>query len=222
MNILFAASPGIGRFAISQCLNTLGPKTPEHVYSFFGGNANLREELLARWPEATELAMKGTVDMRQKLKAAAHLVLMWDGEGLTNILFEARYEKIPTKLFPCKVTRIVNKKLTDKYDLYIGRGTLWGNPFAISREEDGPDRADVIAQYRKYFAEKLETDSSFKRGVLGLRGMRLACHCKPDACHGDVIAEYLDGPESLNDEQILQSEENEASQSSSATVAAKD
>lgn len=208
MNILFAASPSIGRFAISQCLESLGVKSSEHEYLFFGGSVNLRDELLSRWPEATELQVKGKVDMRHKLKSASHLILMWDGEDLTDVLFEARYEKIPTKLFACKVTKIVNKNLNEKYDIYIGRGTLWGNPFVISRDEDGPDRAEVIDQYRKYFIEKIATDSAFKKGILGLRGLRLACHCKPEACHGDIIAEYLDGPESLRDEESLQDNTN--------------
>lgn len=106
------------------------------------------------------------------------------------------------------MTKIVNKNLNENYDVYIGRGTLWGNPFVISREEDGPDRAEVIDQYKKYFADKLATDLAFKKGILGLRGLRLACHCKPEACHGDVIAAYLDGPESLKDENILQGEKN--------------
>ncbi|MCV2358080.1 DUF4326 domain-containing protein [Paucibacter sp. TC2R-5] len=198
MDIIFAASLGIRRFAIAQCLNSLEPRNPEHNYSFFSGNESLRDEMRSRWPDSAEVQIKGKADMQKKLRDAAHLVLMWDGEGLTDVLFEARYEKIPTKLFSCKVTRIVNKKLTDKYDLYIGRGSLWGNPFVISRD-DGPDRMEVIEQYKSYFLQKLATDPAFKRGVLGLRGLRLACHCKPDACHGDVIAEYLDGPDSVSD-----------------------
>ncbi len=30
-----------------------------------------------------------------------------------------------------------------------------------------------------------------KEDVLALKGKTLGCHCKPAACHGDVIAEYL-------------------------------
>ncbi|MGQ8876361.1 DUF4326 domain-containing protein [Delftia sp. NA_296.1] len=203
MNILFAASPSIRNFAISKCLDSLGNRVSGHEYSFLSGNISLREELLSRWPDATEVTIKDSLDTRQKLNTAAHLILMWDGEDFTDLLFEARYNKIPTKLFACKVTKIVNKNSTEDYDIYIGRGTLWGNPFVISREEDGPDREDVIEQYRKYFKEKLDTDLAFKKGILGLRGLRLACHCKPEACHGDVIAAYLDGPESFKDEKDL-------------------
>jgi hypothetical protein len=98
---------------------------------------------------------------------------------------------VPTKVIPVEVTCVVNKTTTNDYDIYIGRGSLWGNPFAIGHGE-GPDRDEVIKKYKDYFDQKLIDDSSFRRGVLGLRGLRLACYCKPQACHGDVIAAYLD------------------------------
>lgn len=211
MNILFAASPSIGSFAISQSLDSLGAKSPEHKYFFINGNTSLRNELISRWPDTKEIQAKSKSDFRKILKEISHLVLIWDGEELTDLLFEARFERIPTKLFACKVTKIVNKNLTSNYDVYIGRGTLWGNPFAISREEDGPDRAEVIAKYKEYFDHKVSTDSAFRKGLLGLRGLRLACHCKPEACHGDVIAAYLDGPESIKDDHILGNDENNLS-----------
>ncbi len=84
-------------------------------------------------------------------------------------------------------TTIVNK-YREPFDIYIGRPSLFGNPYRI-----GPDgsREDVIQKYREYFYHRLETDPVFKRDVLNLRGKRLGCYCKPQACHGDVIAEYL-------------------------------
>ena len=35
-------------------------------------------------------------------------------------------------------------------------------------------------------------DSEFATRVKGLRGKQLGCFCKPKACHGDVIVEYLE------------------------------
>jgi len=37
----------------------------------------------------------------------------------------------------------------------------------------------------------------FRRSVLALSGTKLVCYCKPEPCHGDVIAEYLNN--SIND-----------------------
>lgn len=82
---------------------------------------------------------------------------------------------------------------TEPFDVYIGRagrgqdGYL-GNPFHIGQ---GTSRQDAVQRFQKYFAERIEKDSEFKRRILALKGKRLGCFCKPKACHGDVIADWL-------------------------------
>jgi len=52
------------------------------------------------------------------------------------------------------------------------------------------DREHVINQFRYDF----DTDSfpnKKKSEVHKIAGKRLACFCKPNACHGDVLADYL-------------------------------
>jgi hypothetical protein len=85
------------------------------------------------------------------------------------------------------MTKVVNRK-NEPYDVYIGRGTPFGNPYKIGR--DGT-RDDVIEKYREHFNKKLK-DKSFRDRVKSLKGKVLGCWCKPDACHGDVIIEYLE------------------------------
>jgi hypothetical protein len=189
--LLIAASPSIPAEAVRHYLPDLPETWAEQDIIFLEGNSGLREEISNRWPTATVVKAKSRSAFRTLLEKTAHLVLLWDGEDLTKLLFEARLQAIPTKVIPIQVTRVVNKKLTDNFDIYIGRGSPWGNPYAIGYG-DGPNREEVIKQYQEYFDEKLRTDPAFKRGVLGLRGLRLACFCKPEACHGDVIAGYLD------------------------------
>lgn len=66
--------------------------------------------------------------------------------------------------------------------VYIGRPSIWGNPFVIGR--DGT-RAEVIEKYRTYvLGEPVLMHTLHK-----LRGKRLGCWCAPQACHGDVLAE---------------------------------
>jgi len=90
-------------------------------------------------------------------------------------------------------TTVVNIS-RNEYDVYIGReghghdGTF-GNPFSAMRD-GGRERA--IALYREYFYRRLRVDPEFVIRVELLRGKRLGCFCKPKACHGDVIADYLD------------------------------
>lgn len=83
-------------------------------------------------------------------------------------------------------TVVVNR--ANQHDVYIGRPSLFGNPFPIN---DTQGRRAVIEKYREYFHKKIEGDPSFKKEVLQLRGKRLGCYCSPLRCHGDVIAEYL-------------------------------
>ena len=83
-------------------------------------------------------------------------------------------------------TTVVNK-YKENFDVYIGRGTLFGNPYEIGK--DG-NRLEVIQKYKKWFIEKLK-DFEFKKQVLNLKGKKLGCFCKPKLCHGDIIVGYL-------------------------------
>lgn len=81
-------------------------------------------------------------------------------------------------------TRVVHCKRAP-YDVYIGRGGRWGNPFVIGR--DG-DRAEVIAKYERW----LLTQPELLAALPQLRGRTLGCWCAPRPCHGDVLARLAD------------------------------
>ena len=87
------------------------------------------------------------------------------------------------------MTKIINL-YKEKGDVYIGRGSMFGNPFRIGVHGN---RKTVIEKYKKYFYYRIKTDEIFKQEVLKLKGKVLTCFCKPLACHGDIIKEYLDG-----------------------------
>lgn len=91
------------------------------------------------------------------------------------------------------MTTIVVHLKHSTYDVYIGRAGhgqdgYFGNPFRVP---PSGRRGTTIAKYRDYFYERLATDPEFKRRVHLLKGKVLGCFCKPHACHGDIIAEYL-------------------------------
>ncbi len=77
----------------------------------------------------------------------------------------------------------------ERYDIYIGRPSIWGNPFSI-----GPDgtRDEVIRKYDKYILNQ----PKLLINLYKLKGKRLGCFCKPKVCHGDIllrlIGMYLD------------------------------
>jgi hypothetical protein len=190
---LFAASSAVPASDFEKHFLELAPTVADKDINVLDTNLALVQAVRSRWPGAkVQSAPKSRSSTRALIGQVQRLVLYWDGEDLSRLLFEARAQRIPTKIRTVQVTRIVNKNITSEFDVYIGRGSPWGNPFAISHSGEGPDRADVIDKYKDYFYEKIESDPVFRRGILGLRGLRLACFCKPEACHGDVIAKYLD------------------------------
>lgn len=79
-------------------------------------------------------------------------------------------------------TRVVHCR-AERYDIFIGRPSIWGNPFIIGR--DG-SRSDVIRKFRHYVKQRPYLVELAKRE---LKGRVLGCFCKPLACHGDVLAE---------------------------------
>jgi hypothetical protein len=89
-------------------------------------------------------------------------------------------EKIETKATVVHIRK-------SAYDIYIGRPSPWGNPFRIGI--DG-DRKTVIRKYKQWLLAQPEL---IERAKKELKGKRLACWCKPSACHGDVLAEIVNG-----------------------------
>ena len=80
-------------------------------------------------------------------------------------------------------TKVVNLK-NERYDTYIGRGSIWGNPFRIGQHGT---RKEVIKKYRRYIL-----NSPRKLAKLHwLKGKRLGCYCKPLPCHGDILVELI-------------------------------
>jgi hypothetical protein len=81
------------------------------------------------------------------------------------------------------MTRVVNLR-HEEYDVLIARPSKWGNPFQIGR--DG-SRGQVIEMYEIHVRRR----SNLLAALPELAGKRLGCHCKPEACHGDVLAKLL-------------------------------
>lgn len=81
---------------------------------------------------------------------------------------------------------VVNKYQED-YDIYIGRGSIWGNPIPID-DSIGNTREVVIVAYRLILWNKIRNGEITIQQLKDLQGKRLGCFCKPKYCHGDIIA----------------------------------
>ena len=92
---------------------------------------------------------------------------------------------------------IVVNKYKEPYDVYIGRGSKWGNPFThISDKQTKAEfivstREESIEKFREYIIERISNGEVQIDDLLELAGKRLGCFCKPKSCHGDVLVEIV-------------------------------
>ncbi len=72
----------------------------------------------------------------------------------------------------------------EPYDVYIGRGSKWGNPFIIGIHGT---RAEVIQKYDIW----LDTKLALLAALPELQDKVLGCWCPPRACHGNILITRL-------------------------------
>lgn len=100
-----------------------------------------------------------------------------------------------------KITRVINVDKETQYKglkstasfEYIGRGSYWGNPYSMydySDIDEENSRDEVIRKF-KYDFDYDKFLKKEKKEVYKLAGKRLGCFCKPEKCHGDVLADFL-------------------------------
>lgn len=82
-----------------------------------------------------------------------------------------------------KITRTIKNEIPDPPAF-----GCFGNPYPVKQY----GREACIILFKDYFLNRVKYDQEFREAVLSLKGKRLGCMCKPEACHGDVIKEWLD------------------------------
>lgn len=142
---------------------------------------------------ATELNLDLEIILDVNLEKVSHAIIFNFDGVYDEIVKNVKAKKIPIRLISLKLTQVINIKGThfnqdsDTYE-YIGRGSKWGNPHSMY--EEGDDREEVIRKF-KYDFDFDKFLNVRKDDFLHLKGKKLGCFCKPQICHGDIIAEYL-------------------------------
>jgi len=135
-----------------------------------------------------------TIDQLEDI-TLTHAVLFDDGQELSELIDYCKQQQLNWRLIPIRLTRIVNVDRKEAHDVYIGRGSPWGNPYAVgfgmSPDEGQDDRDEAIRKFQYDFDR--DYLNSKRTDYHQLIGKVLGCHCKPAACHGDVIVDYLNG-----------------------------
>ena len=90
------------------------------------------------------------------------------------------------------ITKVVNLN-KEPYDVYIGRGSKWGNPYTTIKNKETlaseivETSEEAISKYKDYVLSNPDLYNSLDE----LEGKVLGCFCKPKPCHGDILLELL-------------------------------
>jgi hypothetical protein len=89
-------------------------------------------------------------------------------------------------------------------DVYIGRGSILGNPFTSIKNKETKaifscdTREESIELFEKYLSNELKKKNQVlcsemnRLWVLSkTTNINLVCFCKPKSCHGDIIKKIL-------------------------------
>lgn len=94
------------------------------------------------------------------------------------------------------IPKVVHCK-REEFDVYIGRGSRWGNPYSHKvgtlAEHVVGSRTEAIQKFEEYLLSNEELMASLPE----LKGKTLGCWCKPKSCHGDILLRYANGPSQL-------------------------
>lgn len=91
------------------------------------------------------------------------------------------------------MTKLVNLKTDKNYDVYIGRGSKWGNPYShlnnIKNTIKVKSREEAIIKYIEYITKG--DGKHLLKDLHELEGKTLACYCFPKRCHGEVLIKLV-------------------------------
>ena len=88
--------------------------------------------------------------------------------------------------------QIVNAHF-NKYDVYIGRPSKWGNPYShlkIKGTIKVKTRKEAILKYIGYITKG--SGKPLLKDLSELEGKILGCWCYPQRCHGEVLIKLLE------------------------------
>lgn len=103
-------------------------------------------------------------------------------------LRQSETEALAKFSFPVKLPKVVHCKSGEKYDVYVGHGSKFGNPYSHKEGTAAlwvvETREDAIRLYEEWLMAQPELVVAVKRE---LKNKILSCYCSPLACHGDVL-----------------------------------
>lgn len=92
----------------------------------------------------------------------------------------------------CQVVNKYKVNMSDPDIVYIGRGSIWGNPHThkvgTKAQFIHSTREESVEAFKHTLWGWITSGKITKEMLIALDGKRLACYCAPKSCHGDIIA----------------------------------
>jgi hypothetical protein len=97
------------------------------------------------------------------------------------------------------MTKVVHCK-REKYDIYIGRPSKWGNQYSNKDNTLATFKVASVTEAIEKYAEDLKNNKILMGYLYQLKDKVLGCWCKPKEgfkgrllCHGQILAALCDG-----------------------------
>jgi polynucleotide 5'-kinase involved in rRNA processing len=91
-------------------------------------------------------------------------------------------------------TKLVSLRSGKSYDVYIGRPSIFGNPYTHIKDKNTlaeyivSNRNEAIQKYEEYILN----NQDLLEEIYKLEGKILACWCHEKKCHGDIIIKLIE------------------------------
>lgn len=108
------------------------------------------------------------------------------------------YLSVPEKTVVANIRDVDARWLKESHYVYIGRNWNglksqgWGNPFHLIHPWSDAERNHCLEQYKKWFFSP-EREKLREKALRELQQKVLVCFCHPKACHGHVLADWVNG-----------------------------
>lgn len=79
--------------------------------------------------------------------------------------------------------KVVNARSGERFDVFIGRPSKWGNPYSVEKY----GREGCLKAYKQSLWQRMKDPAYCKMMIDELDGKTLQCFCAPLPCHGDIL-----------------------------------
>lgn len=89
------------------------------------------------------------------------------------------------------MTKVVHCK-KERYDVYIGRPSKFGNPFTHLPDIKGATQVESREEAVRLYEEYIRNKPELLEDLYELKDQTLGCWCGPKLCHGSILIKLVE------------------------------